>query len=304
MNKQDYMSSQAQVAKIVLRVAIIGMCANIFLVVSKITLGFMFDNMAVISDGAHSAADLMTQVFVIISVFAANPKRDKKHNYGHEKVESLMLLFFSLFLVGVAALFIWQGIQGILSPAYSQLNWFLIGITLLTIVLKESLFWYGMHHAKKTKSQMLRADAWHSRADSLTSIAVLIGLGTSAFMNNNIMESVAVIIVALFILRVAFTVFKPAVDQLVDRAANKEDQDKIIEIASNITGVKNVDSLETRLFGSGLLVDIAIHVDGKLTVTQGHDIAQQVHDTLEADTELRIKHCNVHVNPCSCNDEI
>jgi len=290
--------------KIILRVAIIGIIANVILVASKISLGWIFDNLAVISDGVHSAADLVTQLFIIVAVFISSPKRDKKHNYGHEKVESLMVLFFSLFLASVAGLFIWQGIQGIIAPEYSTLNWYLIGVVVFTIVVKEALFWYGMYHAKRTKSQMLKADAWHSRADSLTSVAVLIGLICSAFIGSNLVESIAVLIVALFILKVAFDIFKPAVGQLVDRAADKKDEDRIIEIASSVEGVIKVDEIKTRLFGAAIYVDLEIHVDGKLSVAQGHDIAQAVHDQLENDSELRIKHCNVHVNPCTCGHDI
>jgi len=300
MEEKNYMKKQSEVARIVIKVATIGIIANVILVGLKITTGAIFGNLSVISDGVHSAADLLTQVFVILAVFISSPKRDKKHNYGHEKVESLMVLFFSLFLAGVAGMFIWQGIQGIIMPQYSYLNWYLIGVVVLTIVVKEVLFWYGIYHAKKTKSQMLKADAWHSRADSLTSVAVLIGLICSAFMNNNIVESIAVLVVALFILKVAFDIFRPAVNQLIDRAADKKDEEAIIEIAASIEGVKKIDEIKTRLFGSGILVDLEIHMDGKLTVEQGHDIAQAVHDKLEDEENLRIKHCNVHVNPCSC----
>ncbi|MCL2569858.1 MAG: cation diffusion facilitator family transporter [Firmicutes bacterium] len=303
MDKQDYMSQQSGVAKIVLKVAIIGIFANIILVSSKVIVGSIFGNLAVISDGVHSAADLITQLFVIIAVFISSPKRDKKHNYGHEKIESLMVMFFALFLSGVAGLFIWQGIQGIISPDYSELNWYLIGVVILTIVVKEALFWYGMHHAKRTRSQMLKADAWHSRADSLTSIAVLIGLVCSAFIGTNIVESIAVLVVAVFILRVAFNILKPAINQLIDRAADKNDEDKIVETASSVNGVIKVDEIRTRLFGSAILVDLDIHVDGKLSVEQGHDIAQAVQNKLESDSDLRIKHCNVHVNPCKCDHD-
>jgi len=145
---------------------------------------------------------------------------------------------------------------------------------------------------------MLKADAWHSRADSLTSIAVLIGLVCSVFINSNIVESIAVLVVAVFIFKVAVDIFRPAVNQLLDGAADQKDQDKIIEIAESVEGVIRVDEIRTRIFGNAILADLEIHVDGSLSVEQGHSIAEEVHDKLETSSELRIKHCNVHVNPC------
>ena len=295
-----YLKKHSQNAKIILRVSIVGIIANLVLVAAKFSLGLIFDNLSVLSDAAHSASDLITSAFVIVAVFISSPKKDKRHNYGHEKVEALMILFFALILAGVGGFLVWQGIAGIISPDTGEFNVYLISVTVISIAIKEGLFWYGMHYAKKIKSDILKADAWHSRSDSLASVAVLIGLVCSIFMRSNIMEKIAVLVVSLFIFKVAFDIFKSAVNQLIDGAACKKDQAKILNIASNVEGVIKVDQLNTRVFGNAILVDVEIHVDGNLTVTQGHDIAQTVEDQLENDPDLRIKHCNVHINPCSC----
>ena len=296
----NYLSNHEDNKKIILRVTIIVIIANIFLVAIKTVFGLIYGNLAVLSDAVHSASDLVTSFFVILAVFMSSPKRDKKHNYGHEKVESLMVMFFAFVLAGIGGFFIWQGIEGILSPQSGVFNLSLIIVIAVSMLVKEALFWYGMHYAKKTKSELLRADAWHSRSDSLASLAVLVGLVCSIFMDSNLVESIAVLVVALFIIKVAFDIFKPAVDQLVDRAASSKDVERINQIASAVEGVRKIDELRTRIFGSAILVDISIHVDALLTVQQGHDIAEKVHDELESDSDLRIKHCNVHVNPCAC----
>jgi len=293
----SYLQKHGENTKIILRVTIIVIVANIILVAAKLVAGVLYGNLAVLSDAIHSASDLITSFFIIIAVFIASPKRDKKHNYGHEKIESLFVLFFGVVLVGVGVFLMWQGIEGIISPRYAELNWFLLGVTIFSLVVKEALFWYGMHYAKKTKSDLLRADAWHSRSDSLTSVAVLVGLVCSSFMRTNLIESIAVIIVALFIFKVAFDISRPAINQLIDKAADVKDIEKITKITSSIDGVIAIDNLQTRIFGSGILVDLEICVDKNLTVAQGHDIGQQIHDKLESDPDLRIKHCNVHVNP-------
>jgi len=296
----NYLKKHSENTKIVLRVTIIGIIANIVLVALKLTFGLIYDNLSVMSDAVHSASDLITSLFVVVAVFISSPKRDTKHNYGHEKIEPLMVLFFALVLAGIGGLFLWQGIQGLINPRAGEFNLYLILVTIASIMVKETLFWYGIHHAKKIKSELLRADAWHSRSDSLASVAVLIGLVCSTFMRTNIVESIAVLVVSLFIIKVAFDIFRPSVNQLIDKAATQSDQDKIVEIASRVDGVKKVDSISTRIFGNAILVDLEIHVDEKLSVKQGHDIAHEVHDKLEADPDLRIKHCNVHVNPCNC----
>ena len=290
-------------AKIILRVSMIGIAVNLVLAILKFVVGFIFGNLAVISDAIHSASDFITSILIVITVFISSPKRDKKHHYGREKFESLTVLFLAIFLFGVAGFLAWQGIAGILSPQAAGLNWYLIGVIIISIVAKEALYYYGMYHAKRIKSDMLKADAWHSRSDSLASVAVLIGLVASIFIHTNIIESIAVVIVSLFIFKVAYSVFKPAIDQLTDRSAGKDTHDRIREMTMSVDGVRQIDNLRTRMFGNRIYVDLEIAVDGKMTVEQSHDIAHKVHDVLEDDPDLQIKHCMVHVNPFKSHSE-
>jgi len=293
------MAKKSSAAKTIIKISIVTICVNLTLAVLKLVFGLVFDNLSVVSDAAHSASDFFTSFLIIAAVLMSSPKRDEKHNYGHEKVEPLITLFLALVLAGVGGVLMWQGIDGIISPIEAEINFFLIGVTILSLIAKETLFWFEMHYAKKLNSQMLKADAWHSRSDSLASLAVLIGLVSTTFMANNILESVAVLIVSLMIFKVAFDVIKPAINQLIDKAADQEVHDKIEAIASAVEGVRKVDSIHTRMFGNKIFVDMEIAVDGNLTVTESHNIAEAVHDILEDTEELHIKHCMVHVNPCT-----
>ena len=297
MNKQNIIAKHSESKKIMLRVAVIVVIANVVLVALKSVFGFVFSNVSVLSDAAHSAADLVSSLFVIIAALISSPKRDKKHNYGHEKTEPLMVLFLSLVLAVLVGMLIWQGIEGIISPADSEVNVYLISVTIFSIVLKEALFWYGIHYAKKINSEMLRADAWHSRADCLSSVAVLIGLLSAIFMRSNIIESIAVLFVALLIGKIALGFFVSAVKQLTDSAAQEETANEIKEIALETDGVKSVENLRTRVFGKSIYVDIVIGIDENLTVNQAHEIAKTVHDVLEEKDNLRIKHCTVSIVP-------
>jgi cation diffusion facilitator family transporter len=287
----------AEHRKIILRVSIVTIIVNVALMLSKGVLGVVFNNLSVISDAIHSASDVFTSFLIVIAVFLSSPKRDKKHNYGREKVEPLFVLALAIVLGSVGVMLGVGGIQGIISPKEAQFNVALVTVVILSIIVKEAMFWYEIYYAKRLKSEMLRADAWHSRSDSLSSVAVLIGLICSTFLKTNIVESIAVIIVAVMILKVAFDIMKPAINQLTDKAAGEDITNRIRDITMQIEGVQAVDLLRTRIFGSRIFVDIEIAVDKDLSVEKSHGIAQAVHDTLEADDGLRIKHCLVHVNP-------
>jgi len=284
-------------AKTIIKVSVITIIANFILVAVKMILGLVYGNLSVISDGVHSASDFFTSFLIIAAVFLSSPKHDKKHNYGHEKIEPLITLFLAIVLVSVAGVLIWQGIEGIITPKAAKLNWYLISVTILSIIIKEAMFWYEIYYAKKLNSAMLKADAWHSRSDSLSSVAVLIGLICSTFMKTNLIESIAVLVVALFIIKVAINICRSAINQLVDKAASECTCKRIEEITKQVQGVENVDSLHTRIFGNKIYVDIEIAVDGRLSVDESHAIAEEVHDKLESTAGLHIKHCMVHVNP-------
>jgi len=288
---------QAENSKIILRIATVTIITNIILMIAKMVLGLVFDSLSVVSDAIHTASDLFTSLLVVVAVFLSSPKRDKKHNYGREKVESLMILFFALVLAAVGVGLVWQGIEGIIKNEPTSANYYLIAVIALSLVVKETMFWIVRHFARKIKSDILKAEAWHHRSDSLSSVAVLIGLVAGRFFEINIIESIAVIIVAVMIFKVAFDIARPAIWQLTDRAAGEKTSERIREIALGVEGVQEIDCLRTRMFGSKIYVDIEIAVDGNLTTTQSHEIAQKVHDTLEGAVELQIKHCVVHINP-------
>ena len=289
-------------SRVIVKVSIVTIVVNLALVVAKAVLGLVFGNLSVISDAVHSGSDLFTSFLIIAAVFMSSPRRDKTHNYGHEKVEPLVTLFIALIIAAVGVMLGVEGIRGLAAPEPSELNAYLVGVTVLSIAVKEWMFWYEIRAARRINCEMLRADAWHSRSDSLSSVAVLVGLVSAAFVATNILESVAVIVVALFIFKVAFDIMRRAINQLIDKAADDQTCARIRELAAAVPGVRDVDTLRTRVFGNMIFVDLEIAVKGSLTVEQSHAIAQSVHDTLEAAAGLHIKHCMVHVNPHSAKD--
>lgn len=293
----SYIDTQTKALKIVKRVALTTLFANIALVLLKGIFGVFFNNMALISDALHSAADSVTTLLVVIAAVVSKPQSDKEHNYGHEKRESFLLLLFALFVLGLSAYIIVAGIIGLINPGDSGLNVWLIIVVLISIIAKALMFQFTNHFAKKTKSASLKADGWGHLIDCITSFAVLIGLIAGHFTQNDVVENIAVLLVAVFLVRLAVKVFIGAYHQLTDKTASKSDIAALTETAWSVDGVKSIDKLATRLFGSAILVDLEIGVDSTLSLIEAHDIAETVHNRLEAMTEVSIKHCNVHVNP-------
>ena len=165
----------------------------------------------------------------------------------------------------------------------------------VSIVTKEILFWYTRGYAKRYRSTALHAEAWHQRSDALSSIGALIGIA-GARMGVPVMEPIASVIIALFILRVAVRIFKDATDQMVDRSYGEEEENAFRATALEVPGVLGVELLRTRMFGNRVYVDLEIAADPELTLAAAHEIAEQVHDAIEQ-TYPEVKHIMVHVNP-------
>ena len=165
----------------------------------------------------------------------------------------------------------------------------------VSIAVKESLFWYTRGYAKKYRSTALHAEAWHQRSDALSSIGALIGIA-GARMGIPVMEPIASVIIAVFILRVAVRIFRDAVEQMVDHSCNEEVEAAFRATALEQPGVQGVELLRTRMFGNRVYVDLEIAADPGLTLAAAHEIAEQVHDAIEQ-TYPEVKHIMVHVNP-------
>lgn len=283
------------------RVSFISILFNIILAAAKLVAGILYKSAAVISDAVHTLSDIVTTLIVMIGIKISNAPADKNHNYGHEKIEAVFstLLAVILFITG-AILGIEAATKLINGASPLVISPLLLIVTLLSILSKEIMYHYTMHAAKKHNSQSLKADAWHHRSDSVSSIAVLIGVGISMIFPSAVFaEQIAAIVVSLLIIKVAVEIYLNSIDKLIDKAADFETVKKMSEVICKIPGVVRIDSLKTRLSTYKIYVDIEIAADGSLPLYKAHEIAQEVHDELENKyTEFNIKHINVHVNPC------
>lgn len=280
--------------KIAIKVSKNTMIANGFLSVIKILIGFLSKSNGMIADGFHSFSDFISTIAVIISLKLSSKPADHDHPYGHEKIESLASIFLSLTLALLSI--------GLSFSAYKNIsnnNLFIPGkaaifAAILSIIIKEWMYHYTIKYAKLLNSPSMKADSWHHRSDALSSVAALIGIMGSR-LGFPILDSLVSILISFLILKVSFKILKEGIEQLIDKSASDEIINNMIKKIESVPGVKNIDNIKTRLHGNKIYVDLEISVDKNLTVLEGHNIAQEVHNIIEEDTN--VKHCMVHVNP-------
>jgi len=276
---------------------------NVLLSAFKLFAGVFANSAAMVSDAVHSFTDLISTVIAIIGVKLANKKPDKEHPYGHERFESVATMVLALLVLSVGLGIGWAGVQRIISSDFDGLA--IPGVLALvaaaiSIGVKEAVYWYMRAAAKKIDSSALMADAWHSRVDGLSSIGSFIGI-LGARMGFPILDSVAAIVICLFIVKTAASIMKDALSRMTDRACDDATVDAMREVILAQSSVDSIDELRTRVFGSKIYVDVDICVATSLSIGEGHDIAQRVHDAIENGFP-KVKHCMVHVNPSAAKE--
>ena len=278
------------------KVSLVSMVTNVILTVLKLAAGIIAHSGAMISDAVHSASDILSGLIVLIGVRISSKAPDEGHPYGHERYECVAALLLSGILALVGGTIGVNAVKDIVTGHIPEAPGFLALIAaIVSIVTKETLFWYTRGYAKRYRSTALHAEAWHQRSDALSSIGALIGIA-GARMGVPVMEPVASFIIALFILRVAVRIFREAVDQMVDHSASEETESAFRTTALEQPGVLGVELLRTRMFGNRVYVDLEIAADPRLPLAEAHGIAEQVHDAIER-TYPDVKHIMVHVNP-------
>lgn len=284
--------------QIAMRVSVVTIICNLLLSFFKLAAGFLGHSGAMISDAVHSASDVFSTIVAILGINISKKKSDQNHQYGHDRLECVaaIVLAVILFLTGVGIGI--GGIKNIISGISEDMavpGAIALAAAILSILIKEWMYWYTRKAAKKINSGALMADAWHHRSDALSSIGAFVGI-LGARMGYPILDPLASVVICLFIGKAASDIFRDAIDKMVDKSCDPETLGKMRSIILEQPGVQNIDLLQTRLFGPKIYVDIEIAADGNLTLREGHEIAQRVHDAMEKEFPL-VKHCMVHVNP-------
>lgn len=289
---------ERNIQKVVNKVSFITITVNILLSVIKLIAGIIGHSNAMISDAIHSASDVFSTFVVLIGIKLSTKKADREHPYGHERLECVaaLLLAFVLFITGLGIGY--DALKNIIQGNYSHLqvpSILALGVAIISILTKEGMYWYTRYHAKKMDSSALMADAWHHRSDAFSSIGALIGI-LGARLGYPIMDSIASLVIFVFIAKAAYDIFKDAIDKMVDHACDEVTENKLRQLVEQNQNVMHIDLLQTRIFGNKIYVDIEIALDGTLTLQEAHGIAEKVHDDIESYFP-KVKHIMVHVNP-------
>jgi cation diffusion facilitator family transporter len=284
--------------KTAFKTAGVSIAVNIILSLMKLIAGIIGKSSAMISDAVHSASDVFSTFVVIIGVKAAGKKADAEHPYGHERMECVAALILAMLLAIVGGGIGISGIRKIAAGNYDSIV--VPGIlpliaAVISVAVKEWMFWYTRASAKKVNSGALMADAWHHRSDALSSVGSFVGI-LFARIGYPVMDSVAGVVISICILKAAYDIFKDGLDKMVDHSCDRETEQKIRETVLGVQGVKGIDDLKTRLFGDKIYVDVEIQVEREMNLGEAHSIAENVHNVIES-TFPECKHCMIHVNP-------
>ena len=294
-NKEE---TEKDFQKVANKVSVNTIIGNVILSVVKFIAGVIAHSNAMISDAIHSASDVFSTFIVIIGIKLASKKPDEEHPYGHERFECVAAIVLSVVLfitgLGIGS----EALKNITQGNYDnlQIPGILALITaIISITSKEGMYWYTRHYAQKINSSALMADAWHHRSDAFSSVGALIGI-IGARLGFPVMDSIASLIIFLFIVKAAFDIFKDAINKMVDHSCDKETEKQIYDCIMKNENVIGIDLLKTRVFGNKIYVDVEIEADGSYTLQEAHNIAEIVHDDIEKNF-TNVKHIMVHMNP-------
>lgn len=278
------------------RVSTVSIVGNLLLSLFKLLAGLLARSGAMVSDAVHSASDVFSSFIVIIGVKIASRDADSDHPYGHDRFECVAAIVLSTVLL-ITGLFIgYTALRKIFGAEEADVPGVLALIAaVVSIVAKEVMYHYTMRYARRFDSSALRAEAWHHRSDALSSIGALIGVA-GARLGWPILDPIASLVIFGFIVKAAVDIFRDAIEKMVDHACTPETEEALRVCALAQPGVRGIDLLQTREFGSRAYVDMEIAADGDLTLTESHRIAEQVHDAIEKEFP-QVKHIMIHVNP-------
>ena len=283
--------------KIIKKLSGVGIFGNVFLAAFKLFAGIYGRSGAMVSDAVHSLSDVFATFIAYIGVRLSQQKEDAEHPYGHERLECVASLTLGLILAGTG---VGIGISGIKNLYYNSntlaIPTFLpLVAAVVSIVVKESMFWFTMYYAKKLDSAAFKADAWHHRSDAISSIGSFIGIGL-AKLGFPFMDPIAALIICLLILKVAYDIIKDAIAKMLDTSCDKTVENSIRRFIEEQPGVMGIDLLRTRQFGNKIYIDLEISVRRDSSLLEAHEIAENVHSRVE-DKFKGVKHIMIHVNP-------
>lgn len=284
------------------KVTWIGFFVNVLLSVGKLIAGFVGRSGAMIADGVHSVSDFATDIVVLLFVRISAKPKDEDHDYGHGKYETLATVVIGVALAAVAIGILIDSAERIAQVLRGE-NIARPGIVALvaaavSIVAKEALYWYTMLTAKRVDSPALKANAWHHRSDAFSSIGTLIGIGGAYFLSEQwrVLDPIAAIVVGALIIKVAYDLVMPGLNELLERSLPKEQEDEIVALVLADKRLSDVHNLKTRRIGAGIAVELHVRVQGNMTVNESHAITRNIEQLLRQQYGDRTQ-VIIHIEP-------
>lgn len=273
---------------------------NIALTIAQIAAGIFAKSQGLVADGIHSLSDLVSDVVVLIANRHSHKAADDEHPYGHQRFETAASLVLGALLLAVGLGMLWSAFQKLEAPAgVATVHIIALWIAGGALVVKELLFRYMLRVAKRVKSSMLVANAWHARSDAASSLVVAIGIGGN-LSGYPLLDPIAALIVGFMVSRMGWSFGWDALHDLVDRSVDEAEVTAIRTTILDTPGVIGVHDLRTRKMGDMIVVDAHVEVDATLTVEAGHDIAVAARErVLQRHRALDLL---VHVDPAARPD--
>ncbi len=283
--------------KIFDRLSRTGIFGNVLLAAFKLLAGVLGRSGAMVSDAVHSLSDVFATLIAWVGVRLSRRAEDAEHPYGHERLECVASLLLGLILAGTGAGIGLTGLRKLFSdPGSLEIPTALPLIAaVVSIVVKEAMYQYTMHYARALDSAAFKADAWHHRSDAISSVGSFAGI-LLARLGFPIMDPIASLVICALILKVAFDISRDALDRMLDTSGGTVLEHKLRDFIISQEGVKRIDLLRTRQFGSRIYVDLEIAVRPDISLREAHGIAERVHSAVEKEFP-NVKHVMIHVNP-------
>lgn len=279
------------------RVTLVGSAVDLMLGVSKIAGGWLSHSQALIADGVHSLSDLATDVLVLYAAKHAHAEADEAHPYGHARIETAATVGLGVTLIFVGIGIAYDSLSALRhSEALVVPEAWAMALAAISVVSKEAVYHYSMRYARRFNSDLLRANAWHSRSDAISSVVVIIGVG-GALLGYTYLDAVAALLVAVMIGKVGFDVARSSVSELIDTGLETDQLDDIRDTIQSVDGVDSLHLLRTRRMAGRVLVDVHLILsDPRVSVSEGHQISETVRSVLMGHSES-IADVTVHIDP-------
>ncbi|TCK16884.1 cation diffusion facilitator family transporter [Thiogranum longum] len=278
------------------KVTVVGTVVDFVLGVAKIVIGWIAHSEALVADGVHSLSDLATDFVVLYAARHSHMDADEDHPYGHGRIETLATVGLGIMLILVSFGIAWDAVSRIGVPDLLFTPGALaLVVAFLSVLSKEALYQYTVNVARRLKSNMLMANAWHHRSDAISSIVVFIGVA-GAMMGYHYLDAVAAVVVAVMIAKIGLDLVLSSTRELIDTALEPELVEAISDVITHVNGVRALHMLRTRRSGGRALVDLHLQVDPRISVSEGHQIGDTVRRKLLEKFD-EVTDVTVHIDP-------